>query len=141
MELRRGAAFSEAVEERASRISGALLFTLAAYVVVSSGASLWNRTGSEFSGVGLAVAVAAIPAMSLLARAKLRVAEALGSRALRADAMEAITCGYLSFAVVIGLIAQLVFHAWWVDGVTSLAIVFLLVKEGREAWIGDDCCD
>jgi hypothetical protein len=26
---------------------------------------------------------------------------------------------------------------WWVDSVTSLALVVLLVKEGREAWDGD----
>jgi hypothetical protein len=29
--------------------------------------------------------------------------------------------------------------AWWIDGVGSLAIVYFLVKEGREAWSGDDC--
>ena len=27
---------------------------------------------------------------------------------------------------------------WWVDSVTSLAIVVLLVKEGREAWEGEE---
>ena len=66
------------------------------------------------------------------------VAEALGSRALRADAVESITCGWLSFVVVIGLIAQLVLGAWWVDSVTSLVIVWLLVKEGREAWKAEE---
>ena len=30
--------------------------------------------------------------------------------------------------------------AWWIDGVASLAIVWLLFKEGREAWAGRDCC-
>jgi hypothetical protein len=28
-----------------------------------------------------------------------------------------------------------------VDAVTSLAIVWFVVKEGREAWQGDECCD
>ena len=28
----------------------------------------------------------------------------------------------------------LAFGAWWIDAVTSLAIVWFLVKEGREAW-------
>jgi hypothetical protein len=60
-------------------------------------------------------------------------------RPLRAEAIEAVTCGYLS--VVAGLVADLVFKAWWVDGVTSLAIVWLLIREGREAWSGEDCCD
>jgi divalent metal cation (Fe/Co/Zn/Cd) transporter len=141
VELRRGAAFSEAAEERASKIGGALLFALAAYVIGSAGMGLWNRQGADFSVSGLVVALVAIPAMAVLSRLKLQVAEGLASRALRADAVEAITCGYLSFVVVIGLGAQLFFHAWWVDGVSSLAIVYFLLKEGHEAWKGDDCCD
>jgi hypothetical protein len=40
--------------------------------------------------------------------------------------------------VLIGLLAQLVLGAWWIDTVTSLAILWLLVKEGREAWEGGD---
>jgi divalent metal cation (Fe/Co/Zn/Cd) transporter len=48
--------------------------------------------------------------------------------------VESITCGWLSFVVVIGLIAQLTPDAWWIDSVTSLAIVWLLIKEAREAW-------
>jgi hypothetical protein len=32
------------------------------------------------------------------------------------------------------------FGFWWIDSAGSLAIVWLLVKEGREAWTGD-CCD
>jgi hypothetical protein len=27
---------------------------------------------------------------------------------------------------------------WWIDSVISLAIVVLLVKEGREAWEGEE---
>ena len=80
----------------------------------------------------------AIPTMWVLSRRKLRIAAALGSRALRADAVESITCGWLSFAVVIGLMAQLVLGAWWIDSATSLVIVWLLVKEGREAWNAEE---
>jgi divalent metal cation (Fe/Co/Zn/Cd) transporter len=42
---------------------------------------------------GIILAVAAIPIMYLLARRKLAVAQQLGSRALRADAIESITFG------------------------------------------------
>ena len=96
---------------------------------------------AEFSGPGLLVSLAAIPIMWLLARRKLRVAEALESRAMRADAVESITCGWLSFVVLIGLLAQLALGAWWVDAVTSLVIVWLLIKEGREAWKGEGADD
>jgi divalent metal cation (Fe/Co/Zn/Cd) transporter len=77
--------------------------------------------------------------MYLLAKRKIAVAAKIGSRALRADAMESITCGWLSFVVVAGLLAQLALGAWWIDSITSLAIVYFLVKEGREAWAVEEC--
>lgn len=85
------------------------------------------------------MALVAIPAMSYLAHRKIAIAEKIGSRALRADAMEAMTCGWLSFVVVVSLAAQWLFGAWWIDGVGSLAIVYFLVNEGREAWSGHEC--
>ncbi len=88
VEIRHGADFPENIEHRASRIGGALLFTLAAYVVVSAGFGLWVREGQKFSTAGLVLAVLAIPIMWWLARAKMRVADQIGSRALRTDAVE-----------------------------------------------------
>ena len=132
-------AFSENAERLASRIAGGLLFALAAYVTVAAAWSLWTRTGEAFSWAGLVVAMAAIPSMRYLAHGKIAVAEKLGSRALRADAMEAVTCGWLSVVVVVSLGAQWAVGAWWIDGVASLAIVWLLVKEGREAWSNKEC--
>jgi hypothetical protein len=38
-------------------------------------------------------------------------------------------------------LAALIAQAWWVDAVTSLAIVGFVVKEAREAWSGEDCCE
>jgi divalent metal cation (Fe/Co/Zn/Cd) transporter len=139
VELRHGAEFSESVEHRASRIGGVLLFVLAAYILVNAVYSLWRREGQEFSTPGLVLTILAIPVMWRLARAKMRVANQIGSRALRADAVESITCGYLSGVVVVGLLIQLIMPRWWwVDSVTSLAIVVLLIKEGCEAWKGEE---
>jgi divalent metal cation (Fe/Co/Zn/Cd) transporter len=138
IELRRGQIFAESAERAATRIGGALLLALAVYVAGAAGWSLLTRRGQEFSMPGLVVSIAAIPLMWALSRRKLRIAEALDSRALRTDAIEAITCGWLSGVVVIGLVAQLLFGAWWVDPATSLVILGLLVKEGREAWVAED---
>jgi divalent metal cation (Fe/Co/Zn/Cd) transporter len=76
--------------------------------------------------------------MLVLAQRKRALADHLSSRALRADAVEAIACLWLSLVVVAGLVAQLLAGLWWIDAVTSLAIVFFLVKEGREAWEADE---
>jgi divalent metal cation (Fe/Co/Zn/Cd) transporter len=139
VELRHGQVFSERAERTASRIGGGLLFLLAVYVTVAAVWQLWRGTGEEFSWPGFIVALVAIPAMRYLAHRKIAIAEKIGSRALRADAMEAVTCGWLSFVVVVSLAAQWLSGAWWIDGVGSLAIVWFLVKEGREAWSGDEC--
>ena len=137
-ELQQGVEFSEPIEQRAGKIAGALLFALSAYVIVSAAYGLWLREGQEFSAPGVIVTASAIPTMYFLARAKINVADRIDSRALRADAIESIACAYLAAVVLVGLIAQWLFGAWWIDSITSLAIVVFLVKEGREAWVGDD---
>jgi divalent metal cation (Fe/Co/Zn/Cd) transporter len=141
VELKHGETFAEKAERTASRIGGALLFALAAYVVASAGWKLWMRQGADFSLPGLIVSLVAIPTMYFLAQRKLQIADALGSRALRADAVESMTCGWLAFVVVAALAAQLVLGAWWVDPLASLAVVWFVIREGREAWEGKECCD
>jgi divalent metal cation (Fe/Co/Zn/Cd) transporter len=139
-ELQHGEEFSKQTERIAERTGGALLYALAAYIVFGAAWSLWTRRGGEFSVLGLIAAVLAIPIMYGLARRKLDVATVLGSRAMRVDAVESITCGWLSMVVVIGLLAHLLLGAWWIDAVTSLGIVWFVVKEAKEAWSGEDCC-
>jgi divalent metal cation (Fe/Co/Zn/Cd) transporter len=139
VELRRGQAFSENAERIASKTGGVLLFALAAYVVATAAWGLWSREGQDFSAIGLAFTAITIPVMYVLAKRKLAIAEAIASRALRADAMESMTCGWLSLVVLIGLLAQLALGAWWVDSATSLAIVYVLIREGREAWTVEAC--
>ena len=135
VELRRGEEFAETIERRASRIGGLLLFALAAYVVASAVYGLWNKEGQEFSPLGLALTACALPIMWFLVKGKLHLATQIGSRALRADAVESITCGYLFGAVMLGLLIQFLMPGWWwVDSAMSLLIVLFLVREGREAW-------
>jgi divalent metal cation (Fe/Co/Zn/Cd) transporter len=140
VELRHGQVFAGSAERTASRIGGGLLFALAAYVVASAGWKLWTQQGAAFSLPGLIISLLAIPIMYFLARRKLRVASVLGSRALRTDAVESITCGWLAFVVVGSLVAQLLIDAWWVDPLASLGVVWFVVREGREAWEGEECC-
>jgi divalent metal cation (Fe/Co/Zn/Cd) transporter len=141
VELRHGQVFAESAERTASRVGGALLFALAAYVVVSAGWKLWTREGAEFSLPGLIISVLAVPVMYFLARRKLQVASALGSRALRTDAVESITCGWLALVVVGALVAQFFIDAWWIDPLASIGIVWFVIREGREAWEGEECCE
>src|SRR5207302_10300109 len=119
--------------------AGWLLYGLALFVLAQAGYGLWHRGAAETSGWGIGVAVVAALGMPALARAKIRVAEAIGSRALRADAMESITCGYLSWVLLAGLVANALLHWWWLDSAAALVLVPLLIKEGREA-VSGECC-
>lgn len=106
IELRHDYRFSELAERMSSRISGGLLYVLAAYLTAAAVWRLGTGTGESFSWTGLVVALAAIPAMRWLAHRKIAIADKIGSRALRADAREEVTCGCLSFVVVITRAAQ-----------------------------------
>lgn len=138
VELRQGEEFSETTERAAARAGGIMLIALTVYVVASAAWGLWRGAGQEFSGPGLVLALLAIPIMYALAKAKGRIADAIGSAALRTDAAESIACGYLSGVVVIGLLAQWAIGAWWVDSVSALALTPFLIKEAREAWEGEE---
>jgi divalent metal cation (Fe/Co/Zn/Cd) transporter len=140
VEVRHGREFSASAERQASRFGGLLLFALAGYVIVSAAWSIWTHGGEQFSLPGLVIITLAVPVMYMLARRKLTLAKLLQSRALRSDAVESIACGWLSLVVLAGLLAQLLIGAWWIDAATSLAILWFLVKEGRESWRGECCC-
>lgn len=136
-------AATEAVERRAARWVGYTLYVLAGYVVVNSALGLFlfeRHTDTHESVWGILIGLTAKIGMPLLAAWKLKVAARLNSRALRADAMEAITCGYLSVVLIIGLAATRLFGWWWLDSVAALALIPFLIKEGREAITGDCAC-
>jgi hypothetical protein len=48
-------------------------------------------------------------------------------------------CAYLAGALLIGLLGNAWFGAWWLDPTVGLLIAAVAVKEGREAWRGDGC--
>ncbi len=134
------AAEVEAMEQKASRAAGRLLYALSAYVVLQAAYGLMHRHQAATSCPGLAVALIAAFGMPALARAKLRVADVIGSRALRADAMETFTCGFLSWVLLGGLALSALLHWWWLDAAASLALVPFLLKEAREALTGGCRC-
>ena len=64
-----------------------------------------------------------------LAFYKKRLAAEINSRALRADALEALACSYLSLTLVLGLGANAIFGWWWADPIAALAMVYFLIKD------------
>lgn len=130
----------EALERKAAKLAGYLLYGLSAFVVMEAAWGLMHRHEAGTSIPGLVVAVIAAFGMPVLAKAKIRAADLIDSPALRADAMETFTCGYLSWVLLAGLAANALLHWWWIDSAASLVIVPLLLKEAREAITGQCGC-
>ena len=131
------------IERRAARLVGYSLYALVAYVILNSGYGLFvakRITDTHESAWGILIGVVAKIGMPILAGYKLKVAARLNSRALRADAVESITCGYLSIVLMVGLAATRILGWWWLDSVAALALIPFLIKEARSAVAGDDCC-
>ncbi len=121
------------MERTATRFSAVLLVLLCAYVVLSSIAGIVFRIVPLPSPLGVAVAIAALIAMPLLARAKRGVNHVLQSPSLRADIAETISCAYLAAVTLAGLLASALFGWWWAQYVAAIALLVWLVPETREA--------
>src|SRR5262249_1171739 len=107
------------------------------------GLSLLTHSRAEGAPAGIALAAAALIIMPALAFAKRRVAKAIDSAALRADAACSLVCAYMSATVLVGLGLTALFDWWWADGLAALALVWFIVREGREALekaVGRDTC-
>lgn len=87
---------------------------------------------------GIALAVASLVIMPLVSWGKLRAAREIGSRALRAEAKETLACSYLSFALLLGLVANAAAGWWWADPIAALLMVPWLLKEGIEGLRGEE---
>ena len=124
----------ERAERRASWITAVSLFALAVYIVGDSALALLTSSRPQASWWGIGLAVAAAIVMPLLWQGKLRVAKRIGSAALKADAACSVTCAYMSFTLLAGLLLNRLFGWWWADPLAALALVYFIVREGREAW-------
>jgi divalent metal cation (Fe/Co/Zn/Cd) transporter len=130
----------EKTEHRVHVFVGATFVALALYVTVQAVWTLWARHAASESTLGIALAAASLSIMPAVAAGKLRAARHIGSKALRAEAKETLACSYLSFALLVGLVANAALGWWWADPVAALCMVPWLIKEGREGLRGDPCC-
>ena len=135
----RSKASHEHAERRAAQIAGALLFLLAIYAATVSVLTLLGYSVSKPAPIGVAILALAAIIMPWLARAKRRLSALIGSAALRADAAESALCAYLSLIALAGLAVNAIWRIHWADPAAALAIVPLIVREGREAMRGKSC--
>lgn len=132
---------SGTAERRAQQLIAVSFFVLAAYVGVEAVRTLagGGHPGTSWVGIGLAAFTA--PTMPLLALAKRRVGVKLNSSATVKEGAQNMLCAYLSVALLLGLLLNAVAGWSWADPVAALVIGGVALKEGRESWRGEGCCD
>ena len=132
---------SPSAERRAQQLIAGSFFVLATYVAVESIRSLVGGHEPNASWIGIGLAAFTAPTMPLLAAVKRRVGRKLKSSATVKEAAQTQLCAYLSVALLVGLLANAVAGWWWADPAAALVIAAVAVREGRESWRGEGCCD
>ncbi len=129
-------------ERRARQLVAATYFLLVAFVLVESAYTVAGGRHPDASWVGIGLAALTAPTMPLLALAKRRTGDKLGSSATVSEAGQNQICAYLSIALLVGLLANALAGWWWADPGAALAIAALAAKEGVDSWRGErcDCC-
>jgi cation efflux family protein len=128
-------------ERRTHQIVGVCFLALAAWVAYEAIKTLLAREAPARSVLGIIVLTLSVIIMPLLARAKRRVAQSLGSGALRAEAKQTAVCAYLSAIALVGVGLNTVLGWWWADPVAALAMAPIITKEGLEGLRAEPCAE
>ena len=127
-------------EKLSLRIVGTCFIALAIYIAYEAVSDLIRKTAPEQSIPGIALACVSLIVMPILSRAKVRVGNALGSAAMKADARQADFCVYLSVILLSGLLLNAALGWWWADPIAALIMAPIVAKEGLQGIKGETCC-
>jgi divalent metal cation (Fe/Co/Zn/Cd) transporter len=131
--------FSERAEQRAQKLVALQFFVLAPYVGYESVRALAAGDHPDVSWLGIALSASSLIVMPYLGIAKQRIADQIGSAATKGEGRQNMLCAYLAGALLLGLLGNAAFGAWWLDPVVGLLIAAVAVREGAEAWRGEGC--
>jgi divalent metal cation (Fe/Co/Zn/Cd) transporter len=132
--------FSDAAESRAQKLVAIQFFVLAPYVAFEAIKALVAGEHPETSVLGIGLSASSVVVMPYLGIAKQRLADQLGSPATKGEGRQNMLCAYLAAALLVGLLGNALFGAWWLDPAVGLLIAGVALKEGAEAWRGEGCC-
>jgi len=131
--------FSDRAETQAQKLVALQFFVLAPYVGFEATKALLTGEHPDVSWLGIALSAGSLIIMPYLGIAKQRLADQLGSAATKGEGRQNMLCAYLAGALLIGLLGNALFGAWWLDPAVGLFIAAVAVKEGIEAWKGEGC--
>jgi len=125
----------EKTEKTALRLIGVTFFLLSAFIIFQSTATLLGYFAPPRESLaGIFITISSAVLMTVLFFYKTRIAKAIGSRALRAEAYQSLICDLQDLVVLVGLGLNGLFGWWWADPVMALALVPFLIREGLESF-------
>jgi divalent metal cation (Fe/Co/Zn/Cd) transporter len=132
---------SPAAERRAQQLIALSFLVLAVGVATEAVRTLAVGHHAGASWLGIALAAVTAPTMPLLARAKRRLGERLGSSATVKEGAQNMLCAYLSIGLLAGLLLNALAGWWWADPGAALLIAAVALREARASWKGEGCCE
>ena len=116
------------------------IWLLALDIAMHAAHDLITGTHATGSRLGIALTLSSVIVMPALGRAKHRLGKRLDSGATAGEGTQNLLCAYLAAAVLVGLVANSLLGAWWLDPLIALVVAAIAVREGRKAWNGEECC-
>jgi divalent metal cation (Fe/Co/Zn/Cd) transporter len=120
--------------KRTGRVTSALLFSLIPIIGLGALYSYLAGTRPESSPVGIAVAMGAVIIMPYLWLQKSKIGRETRSLPLSMDAIESITCFFMSVALLGALLVEYFTGLWWVDYLAAGAILAFVAREAVESY-------
>jgi divalent metal cation (Fe/Co/Zn/Cd) transporter len=131
---------SETAERTAQKGVAISFWLLAPYVAVQAVLDLVTRHHPTATLLGIGLTVASLLLMPALGIAKQRLGRRLNSHATAGEGTQNLLCALLAAVVLAGLAANALAGWWWLDPLAALVVAGMAVREGANAWRGDDCC-
>jgi divalent metal cation (Fe/Co/Zn/Cd) transporter len=135
-----GRTLSETAERRAQRAVAISFWLIAPYIAAQSVTNLLTGHRPEGSLIGVILTAVALLEMPLLGYTKHKLGARLGSGATVGEGTQNYLCAAQAAAVLLVLVITPHWQgAWWLDPIIGLGVAAVAVREGIEAWRGEDC--
>jgi len=131
---------AETAEGRAQQAVAVSFFLLAPYIAVESARDLLTGHEATASVLGVVLTAASLVVMPALGIAKRHLGARLGSGSTAGEGTQNLLCAAQAAAVLLGLALTARFGWWWADPLVGLGLAGIAVREGIEAWRGEQCC-
>jgi divalent metal cation (Fe/Co/Zn/Cd) transporter len=111
-----------------------LLFILIPVIGLGAAYSIVSGVRPEGSPLGIGIAIGAVIVMAYLWWQKREIGEETHSLPLSIDAIESVTCFFMSIALLGGLLADYFLGLWWADYVSTAVILVFVAREATESY-------